>query len=337
MKILLIGGTGNISRSLVRLAQEAGHAVTLLNRGKRAESVDGAHTIVADIADRRGLAHALAGESYDSIVDFIAFTEGQIEATIAALRGRTAQYVFISSASAYQKPPSTPFIVESTPLRNPFWQYSQDKARAEARLSQAYREEGFPVVIVRPSLTYDTVWPVALGGWDDFTIVDRMRRGQKIVVHGDGTSLWTITHAEDFNRALLGLLGNPHALGEAFHITSDEVLTWNQIYETLASVSGCSANIVHIPSDFIAAVEPSLRGTLLGDKAHSMIFDNSKIKRFVPGWSARIALREGFARTLAWFEAEPSRQRVLKDKNELLDGLIAAYAEAARLPSRNPL
>ena len=207
---------------------------------------------------------------FDVVVDWIAYTPDDIERDLALFRGRVKQYVFISSASAYQKPPAHYLITESTPLHNPFWEYSRNKIACEERLMRAYREEGFPVTIVRPSMTYDTNLPIAIGGWGTYTLADRLMQGRPIIVHGDGSSLWVVTHADDFARGFLGLLGNERAIGQAFHITSDEVLTWNQIYQTIAEALGVEANIVHIPSDFIARVAPQMAGSLLGDKTWSV-------------------------------------------------------------------
>jgi nucleoside-diphosphate-sugar epimerase len=328
MKILFIGGTGNISNQCSKLALEEEHEVVLLNRGKSPLQIPGARSVVADIKDEDAVNQALGDEKFDVVANFIAFTPDDIDRDFRLFADRAEQYIFISSASAYQKPLSNPVITESTPLKNPFWDYSRKKIACEDRLHTLYREEDFPMVIVRPSLTYDTVWPVAIGGWNDFTIVDRMRRGKPVISHGDGTSLWTVTHAADFAVGFLGLCGNPRAIGEAFHITSDEVLTWDQIYQTVAEVAGCKADIVHVPSDLIAKIEPWQLGNLQGDKAVSAIFDNSKIKEFVPEFDARISFREGAARTLAWFEEDPARQVILDDVNAFMDKVIDIYNKA---------
>lgn len=290
----------------------------------------GVRTIKADINDPQAVRAALGDERFDSVTNWIAFVPAEVERDLELFRGRTKQYVFISSASAYEKPPRTPFITESTPLNNPHWQYSRNKIACETVLLQRYRDEGFPATIVRPSLTYDTVIPVALGGWNCFTVIDRMRRGKPMVVHGDGTSLWTITHSEDFAKGFVPLLANPYTLGEAFHITSDEVLTWNQIYAAVAEAAGVEPNLVHVPSDFIAKVAPGAADGLLGDKAHSTIYDNSKIKRFVPGFLATIPFRLGIQRTVAWMESDPARQTIHPANNELLDRILAAYDSAHR-------
>ena len=326
MRILFVGGTGNISAAASRLLVRQGHELHLLTRGRREGSIPGARMLKADVSD---LAEALTADHWDAVVNWIAFQQADVERDIALFRGRTRQYVFISSATVYQKPPQSPFITESAPLGNPFWEYARHKIACELRLAQAYREEGFPAVIVRPSHTYDTVLPLSIGGWQDYSIVERMRRGQPVIVHGDGTSLWTLTHSEDFARGLVGLLGNGRAAGHSFHITSEEVLSWNQIYAAVGEAAGVEARIVHVPSDFIAAHEPSLAGTLLGDKAHSVLFDNTKIRSFVPGFQALIPFREGIRRTLAWFEASPERMKSDGESDRLLDRLLAAYGQAA--------
>jgi nucleoside-diphosphate-sugar epimerase len=329
VRILFIGGTGNISAAASRLLVREGHVLELLTRGTRGAAIPGARMLRADIHDPEAVSALTAGLSWDAVVDWVGFRQEDVERDLSLFRGRTGQYLFISSATVYRKPPPSPFITESTPLGNPYWEYARHKIACELRLAQAYREEGFPAVIVRPSHTYDTVLPLAIGGWQDYSIIPRMRRGEAVVVHGDGTSLWTLTHAEDFAAGLAGLLGNPQAAGHSFHITSDEVLTWNQIYAAVAEAAGTQARILHLPSDFIAAREPSLAGTLLGDKAHSVLFDNTKIKSFVPGYRARIPFREGIRRTLAWFEDSPDRMRSTGETDRLLDRLIEAFGHAS--------
>jgi nucleoside-diphosphate-sugar epimerase len=325
LKVLFIGGTGNISSSVSRLCVKKGIDLFLLNRGNRKVDIPGAKVLTGDITNSAQMDSILKGHEWDVVVDWIAYVEGEIERDIRLFRGKTRQYVFISSASAYQKPPSHPIITESTPLYNPFWQYSRDKIACEERLNRAYRDENFPITIVRPSLTYDTVIPLAIGGWTEYTAIDRMKKGKPVIVHGDGTSLWTVTHAEDFAKGFVGLLGHQQAIGNAFQITSDESLTWNQIYQTVADAAGCIPTIVHIPSEFIAKIDPSLEGSLLGDKAHSVVFDNTKIKRFVPDFVCTIPFAEGFKRTLTWFDADSRRQIVRKETNEMMDRIIQAY------------
>ena len=327
MKVLFIGGTGFISTSVSRLAVARGLHLYHLNRGLRKTDLTGVHSLIADIHQPDQARAALGDLQFDAVVDWIAFTPEDIERDLALFRGRAKQFVFISSASAYQKPPGHHVIRESTPLHNPYWEYSRNKIACEERLTRAWREEGFPATIVRPSLTYgEANFPIAMGGWGCFTLADRLRKGRPIIVHGDGSSLWVTTHAEDFARGFLGLLGNPGAIGDAFHITTDEVLTWNQIYETIADALGVKANIVHIASETLVKVAPELTGPLLGDKTWSVVFDNTKIKEFVPGFQAVIPLREGIRRTVAWFEADKSRQRVDPAINAELDRILAACA-----------
>jgi nucleoside-diphosphate-sugar epimerase len=325
MKVLFIGGTGNISAAASRLAVQRGIHLSLLTRGESKVAVAGAEQIIADISKPDQVKKTLEGRTWDVVVNWMAFKESDIERDLELFRGRTGQYVFISSASAYQKPPTHPVVTESTPLANPFWDYSRNKIACEDRLNLAYREEGFPITIVRPSLTYDTVIPLTFGAWREYTIINRIKRGEKVIVHGDGTSLWTITHAEDFAKGFVPLLGHQQAIGHAFHITSDELLTWDQIYQVTANAVGVKANIIHIPSDFIAQFSPGHHGSLVGDKAVSVIFDNSKIKRFVPEFCATIPYKTGIKRTIEWFEGDPSRMVTNESSDELMDRIIQAY------------
>jgi len=329
MKILFIGGTGNISAASVRRAIKQHHDVYVLNRGNRAledYGISGAKSLVGDIQDEAAIRDLLADHTFDVVANFIAFKTEDVERDVRLFNGRCAQYFFISSASAYQKPLVQPVITESTPLKNPYWDYSRDKIACENACQTAYREQDFPITIVRPSLTYETVIPTAIGGWDDYTIVERMRQRRPVVVHGDGSSLWTITHSEDFAKGFVGLIGNQQALGEAFHITSDELLTWNQIYDAVGIAAGIGpVEKIHIPSAFIAKTVDWMEGNLLGDKAVSTIFDNSKIKRVVPEFNATISFQEGMRRTLAWFEEKPERMKINEDCNQMLDGMINAY------------
>lgn len=325
MKVLFIGGTGVISTAVTALALERGLEVYHLNRGQHSPAPPGVHTLIADVHQPGAAQQALAGHHFDVVVDWIAYTPADIERDLALFSGRCGQFIFISSASAYEKPPSHPVITESTPLRNPYWEYSRNKIACELRLLQAHRDDGFPVTIVRPSHTYHHNLPVALGGWNSYTLIDRIKTGRPLIVHGDGSSLWVLTHSEDFARGFVGLLGHTQALGHAFHITSDEVLTWNQIYTTLAGAVGARPNLVHIASDFIAQVAPEHGPGLLGDKACSVIFDNSKIKAYVPGYQAVIPLREGLHRVVAWFHADPARQWIDAAVNAEWDRILAAY------------
>ena len=328
MKVLFIGGTGIISTASTRLAAERGIELTLLRRGQHAVDLPpNVATITADINDEAAAAQALAGRSFDAVVDWTVFTPAQLERDIRLFRGRTGQFIFISSASAYQKPVGHYLITESTPLANPYWQYSRDKIACEERLMHAYREEAFPVTIVRPSLTFgDTQIPLAVNTWQkSWTVVDRMRRGKKVIVPGDGSSLWVITHNTDFARGFVGLLGHRQAIGHAFHITTDEVMTWDQFYRITAQAAGVEAQIVHVASDFIFACIPDDLGGLTGDKSVSVVFDNTKIKRFVPGYCATLPFAQGIQRTIDWFDADPARKQIDEPANATWDKLIQAY------------
>jgi nucleoside-diphosphate-sugar epimerase len=329
MKVLFIGGTGLISTACTQLAVERGIDLYLLNRGNHTALPAGAQALVADINDAAAVAAALEGQRFDVVVNWIAFTPAQIERDIELFRGRVGQYIFISSASAYQRPVSHFWITESTPLANPFWDYSRNKIACEDRLLRAMREEGFPATIVRPSLTYgDTQIPLAMNSWQmPYTIVARMRQGRPVIVPGDGTSLWPVTHNSDFAKGFVGLLGHQQAVGHAFHITSDEVLTWDQIYAATAAAAGAEAKIVHIAADFIAACLPDLKGSLIGDKCSSVVFDNSKIRRFVPDYCATTPFAKGIAQTIAWFDADPQRQQIDTAADQQWDMLIAAYEQ----------
>jgi nucleoside-diphosphate-sugar epimerase len=328
MKILFIGGTGIISTACTALALERGFDLTLLTRGQHEANIPpGAKVLIGDVNSPE-LAEKLSRQKFDAVVDWIAFTPANIERDLELFRGRTRQFIFISSASVYQKPPSHYLITESTPLANPHWDYSRNKIACEERLMQAYREESFPITIVRPSLTYgETLVPLVMNSWAEmsYTMVDRMLRGREVIVPGDGTSLWVITHNTDFAKGLVGLLGNEQAIGHAFHITSDEVLTWDQLYQIVGAAAGVQPKIVHIPSDFIVACIPDKEGSLLGDKSHSVVFDNTKIKRFVPGYCATVSFAEGIRRSLAWFDADPKRKRIDQEANLAWDKLISAY------------
>jgi nucleoside-diphosphate-sugar epimerase len=327
MNVLFIGGTGVISSACSKLAVERGIHLTLLNRGKTDRPVpDGAEVVHGDIRNPESVRSALGTRTFDAVVDWICFTPEHAETDVRLFRGKTGQFVFISSASAYRTPPASLPVTESTPLANPIWEYSRNKIACEEIFVRAFREHGFPVTVVRPSHTYDcTLFPTH----GRYTDVDRMRKGRKIVVHGDGTSLWTLTHHSDFARGFVPLLGNPQAVGDVFHITSDESLTWNQIYEILAKAAGAEPpKIVHVPSELIAAYFPDWGESLLGDKMHSMIFDNSKIKRFVPDFKAVIPFSQGAREIIDWTNADPKRRETDENYNRILDGMIEAYERA---------
>jgi nucleoside-diphosphate-sugar epimerase len=324
MKVLFIGGTGQISAASARRAIDLGIELHILNRGLTPGRPlpDGARSIRGDIRDPEAARAALGDEEFDVVVDFVAFTPDQVQTDIDLFAGRTGQYVFISSASAYQTPPARLPIVESTPLRNPIWPYSQAKIACEDLLVAAHREQAFPATIVRPSHTYDRTQVPYDPGW---TLIDRMRRGKEVVVHGDGSSLWTLTHTDDFAKAFVGLLGHPLAIGDSFHITSDETLTWNQIHDILAAAAGAEARIVHVPSDAILAADETWGRSLLGDKTHSVIFDNAKVRRLVPDYVATIPFSQGAREIVAWYDADPARRVVDERMDRLLDELVERF------------
>lgn len=332
MRVLFIGGTGLISTACTKLAVERGIDLYLLNRGRsRTDQVpEGVTVLTADAHDKAAVEQAVAGHEFDVAVNWINFTRDHVEQDIEVFGGRVQQYIFISSASAYQKPPTDYLITESTPLRNPHWQYSRDKAACEERLLAAYRENGFPYSVVRPSLTFGpSMIPLCMGSWNEpWTIVDRMRRGEPVIVPGDGTSLWQVTWNADFAKGLVGLLGNQRAVGHAFHITTDEVLNWDQIYRAVGRAAGAQPEIVHVPTDLICAYMPGQEGNLWGDKSWSVVLDNSKIKRFVPGFEATTSFEEGVRRSVEWFEADPDRQTIDEEADRQWDELIEAYMRA---------
>lgn len=327
MKVLFIGGTGTISYSCSKLALEKGFEVSLLNRGKSTlrEPLLGAETIYADIRNPETVRQALGDRHFDVIVQFLAFNPEHIEIDLKLFRGRTNQYIFISSASAYQTPPEKLPVTEETPLENPVWQYSRDKAACETRLMRAYREEGFPVTIVRPSHTYDEGYIPVTGRW---SFVDRMLQGKPVIVYGDGTSIWTMTHSTDFAKGFVGLFGKAEAIGQAYHITSDEWQTWNQIVEKLAAAVGVEPKIVHVPSDLIAQFDPEWGEGLLGDKAHSFILDNSKIKALVPEFVCKVPFKEGIARSVEFYRQHPELQTIDAKFNDTVDTILDFYAKA---------
>jgi nucleoside-diphosphate-sugar epimerase len=327
MKILFIGGTGIISSACSQLAIERGFDLYLLNRGQTTKRPipAGAQMLHGDIRDPESIKAAMGQQDFDVVVDWIAFTPDQVETDLSLFGGRTGQYIFISSASAYQTPPSHQPVTESTLLDNPCWLYSRNKIACEERLVQAYRSDKFPMTIVRPSHTYDKTLLPMDGG---YTVVNRMRKGKKVIVPGDGTSLWVLTHHSDFAKGFVGLMGNSHTIGEVFHITSDELLNWNQIFELVARAAGARADMVHVPSDLINAYDPEWGVGLLGDKANSMVFDNSKIKRFVPDFGATIPFSRGVEEIMAWYDADPARQVVDNQFDQLEDRILSAYESA---------
>jgi nucleoside-diphosphate-sugar epimerase len=314
MKILIIGGTGTISSAITRLLAASGHDLWLLNRGTRKDEVPtNVKQVIVDIDNEDEVLRQLAGEQFDSVCEFIGFVPEQVERDIRLFRGRTRQYVYISSASAYAKPARNHVITEGTALANPYWQYSRNKITCEELLMREYREQGFPVTIVRPSHTYcERGVPLSVHGpKGSWPVLKRMMEGKPVLVHGDGSSLWTLTWNEDFARGFIGLLGNPKAIGEAFQIMSDEQLTWNQVYECTAQALGVPLRLYHVSSDFLAAVAPDdydFTGNLLGDKAVTVVFDCTKLKRAVPGFQATTRFDEGVRRCVAYLLAHPELQ-----------------------------
>lgn len=311
MKALFIGGTGTISTEISRLCVRKGWDLTLLNRGRTRDRVpEGASVLVGDIHNEAETAALLKDRAFDVVADFIAFTPADVERDIRLFSGRTGQYIFISSASAYQKPLVSPWITESTPLCNPYWEYSRNKIRCEELLVKAGRESGFPFTVVRPSHTYcERGVPVAIHGpKGSFQVLERMRLGKPVPVPGDGTTLWTLTHSRDFAVAFEGLMGNPHTIGDCYQITSDEMLTWNQVYAAVGRALGAEPKLVHLPSDLLGALYPDLTGNLLGDKANNAMFDNTKIKRAVPAFNATIRFDRGAAEAVKYVYSHPECQ-----------------------------
>ena len=326
MRILFIGGTGNISLDCTHAALEKGHELFHLNRGSHPERVPaGVTTLHADIRDLLQTKRALRDLRFDSVVNWIAFLPEHIEQDIQVFSNITDQYVFISSASVYLKPPPHRIVTESTPLGNPFWQYSRDKIACEELLGRACEQTDFPMTIVRPSHTYGNSWIPSSFGSRDYTVANRMLSGKDIIVHGDGQSIWTLTHSRDFARGFIGILGNHQSLGEAYHITSDEALTWDDIHKLIARQLGVEPRIVHVPSDFIQRFSPEKGASLLGDKAYSTVFDNSKIKGLVPDFRPRIPFKAGIQESLAWFEAHPEAKIVDSNTDALIERLLAAW------------
>jgi len=325
MRILCIGGTGNISTACVERAVAVGHRVTVLTRGTHPAHLPPAVEQVRGDRNDSGTLAGLAAQHYDVVADFLGFQPQHIAMDVAAFSGQIGQYVFVSTASVYRKPAPSPWITESAARGNRYWQYARDKIACEDALWHAHADSGFPATIVRPSYTVGPTWiPSSVGG-HGYTIVGRMRRGQPVISHGDGQSVWVMTAADDFAVGLVGLFGRQQAIGEAFHMTSDEVLTWDGIYHTIARAAGTEAEIVHIPSEVIAAMVPRFGPGLLGDKMHSTLFDNAKIRRLVPEFTAPTSFAATMERSLAWHDADPARQVVDEEASRLMDGLIASY------------
>jgi nucleoside-diphosphate-sugar epimerase len=324
LRVLFIGGSGVISSACARAAADSGIDLYLLNRGRSTTRPvpTGVTELRADIREPRAVREMLGDLDFDSVVDWVAFTPEHVGTDMDLFKDRTRQYVFISSASAYQTPPSRLPVTESTPLRNPIWPYSRDKIACEDLLTRAYRDEGFPATIVRPTHTYDQTLVPFTGGW---TVLGRMLAGKPVIVHGDGTSLWTLTHHEDFARGFVPLLGHPRTIGEAFHITSEDFLTWDQIAHALAAALGVTARLVHVPSDAIAAADPEWGAALLGDQAHSLVFDNAKLRSVVPGWRALTPFERGAREIASWYTEHASRQVADPRLDALMDKLAETY------------
>jgi nucleoside-diphosphate-sugar epimerase len=322
-RVLFVGGTGIISTACARQATSQGIELEVLNRGRtRRPLPDGVGMLTADVNDRGAVRAVLGDREFDAVVDWVAFQPADIDRDLDLFGSRTGQYVFVSSASAYQTPPRSLPIRETTPLSNPFWAYSRDKIAAEARLIDEAARRGVAWTIVRPSHTYDETMVPFDGGW---TAVQRMRDGKGVVVPGDGTSLWTITHSRDFAVGFAGLLGDARALGEVFHITTDEAMTWNSIYRAIGEAAGVEPDLVHVPSDAVAAVHPEWGAALLGDKSHSVIFDNTKIKSLVPAFSALTPFDRGAREIVDWHDAAADRRRCDPAIDRAMDALVAAY------------
>ncbi len=332
MKILFIGGTGTISSAITRLLAQRNEELYLLNRGSRSgELPSGVKTVIADINDEKAVEKALAGMTFDCVCDFIGFVPSQLERDYRLFNGRVGQFMYISSASAYHKPVKSYIINEGTSLANPYWEYSRNKIACEDYLMKLYREQGFPVTVIRPSHTYDER-SVPLGVHGDkgsWQVVKRMLDGKPVLIHGDGSSLWTMTHNSDFAQGFCGLIGNPHAIGEAFQITCDESLTWDQIYGAIADVLGVKLNAYHVSSEFLAAVSRyDFTGSLIGDKACSVVFDNSKLKKAVPDFVPKVRFEQGVRQTLEYVLSHPELQTEDPEFDEWCDRVIAALEKA---------
>lgn len=322
MKILFIGGTGVISSSCSELCIEKGFDLFLLNRGRSFRTPpQKAELIQADISDVRSFESALNNHSFDVVVDWIAFNENDVKRDYELFRHRTKQYVFISSASAYQKPPQKLPITEDVPLINPFWKYSQAKIDCENYLMKRYNENGFPITICRPSHTYDKTKPALKAGYLPF---HRMKTGKKIIIHGDGKTLWTLTHTKDFAKGFIGLLGNQGTIGQAYHITSNETVTWNQIAEIFSRKAGYEPNLIHIPIDFISQYDYEWGAELYGDKAYDTYFDNTKIRNIVPDFKATIPFEEGAGEIAEWYK-DTSNQFLNAELDNKMDLIIREF------------
>ncbi len=333
MKILFIGGTGTISTAISKELIARGEKLYILNRGNRNSVLgdSGVTYLTGDVNDEKSIEKLIKNEMFDVVADFIAFLPEQVERDYRLFRNCTKQFIFISSASAYQKPLSHFVIDEGTPLSNPFWEYSRNKISCEDVLVRHYREDGFPITIVRPSHTYDERnIPLGVhGNFGSWQVAKRMLEGKPVIIQGDGTSLWTMTHNRDFAKGFIGLMGNMHAIGEAVQITSDESVTWNQIYRSIADALGVTLKPCYVPSDFLDAVGPyDFRGGLIGDKANTVVFNNQKLKRLVPGFEAKVRFDQGVKMTIDHILAHPELQKEDPDFDRWCDSVIQALEDA---------
>jgi nucleoside-diphosphate-sugar epimerase len=332
MRILFIGGTGIISTSCTSEALQQGHELFHLNRGSHPDRTPrGVTTLKSDIRDSRQVEKVVAGHRFDCVVNWVAFEPDHVRQDMELLGPLTSHYIFISSASVYLKPPPHWIVTEETPVGNPYWSYAQSKIACEEILLEGHSKDGFPATIVRPSHTYNDGWIPTPIGSRDFTVARRLLDGKKVISPGDGQSLWTLTHSEDFAKGFTGLLGNQESIGEIFHITSDEARTWDAFYGIIGKALGVEADIVHIPSTVVNEISPSMGQGLMGDKGYSMVFDNSKIRRFVPGFNTSISFSEGLRRSLEWFEENPSRKVVDPAKDAEIDKVLRVWKERFRV------
>ncbi|MBQ5966448.1 MAG: SDR family oxidoreductase [Clostridiales bacterium] len=334
MKILFIGGTGTISMAITRLLAKQGHDLYLLNRGTRNDEIpSGVKTIIADISNEEETAKKLEGMTFDCVGEFIGFVPEQLQRDFRLFKDKTKQFIYISSASAYQKPPKGYVITEETPLENPYWEYSRNKIACEKLLMDLYRNEGFPVTIVRPSHTYDErSVPLGVhGNGGSWQVVKRIKEGKQVIIHGDGTSLWTITHNSDFAKAYVGLIGNPKAIGEAFQITTDESVSWNEIYGAIAEALGVELKPYYVSSQTLVDMSSyDFLGSLIGDKSNSVVFDNSKVKALVPGFRAEVSAKEGIRMTVQNVLSHPEYQNEDKEFDEWCDRVICTLENAKK-------
>ena len=334
MKILFIGGTGTISMAITRLLAKQGHDLYLLNRGTRNDEIpSGVKTIIADISNEEETAKKLEGMTFDCVGEFIGFVPEQLQRDFRLFKDKTKQFIYISSASAYQKPPKGYVITEETPLENPYWEYSRNKIACEKLLMDLYRNEGFPVTIVRPSHTYDErSVPLGVhGNGGSWQVVKRIKEGKQVIIHGDGTSLWTITHNSDFAKAYVGLIGNPKAIGEAFQITTDESVSWNEIYGAIAEALGVELKPYYVSSQTLVDMSSyDVLGSLIGDKSNSVVFDNSKVKALVPGFRAEVSAKEGIRMTVQNVLSHPEYQNEDKEFDEWCDRVICTLENAKK-------